>query len=59
MLQNRVDPFGNLITTPARGTLMGNRGVIHNADKQVVRAFKLKAWITCRLSFKDRHRVVV
>jgi len=59
MLQNRVDPFGNLITTPARGTLMGNRGIIHNADRQIVRAFKLKAWITCRLAFKGRHRVVM
>ena len=59
MLQNRVDPFGDLIATPARGTLMGNRGVIHDADRQIVRAFKLKAWITCRLAFKGRHRVVM
>ena len=25
-LQNRVYPFGELFATPARGTLMGNRG---------------------------------
>ena len=27
MLQNRVDPFGNIIMTKARGSWMGNRGV--------------------------------
>ena len=25
-LQNRVDPYGELVATPARGALMGNRG---------------------------------
>ncbi len=29
-LQNRVDPFGKIIATPQRGTLMGNRGQLHN-----------------------------
>ena len=29
-LQNRVNPFGELIATPARGTLMGNRGRLHD-----------------------------
>lgn len=28
MLQNRVDPFGTLIKTKARGTFMGNRGLM-------------------------------
>jgi len=59
MLQNRVDPFGNIFRTSARGTLMGNRGVIHNDKKEIVRPFKLKAWIACRLSFKERSRVVM
>ena len=32
-LQNRVDPFGNLFRTTARGNIMGNRGgAIHNAS---------------------------
>ncbi len=31
-LQNRVDPFGELFATPARGLFMGNRGGrIHTA----------------------------
>jgi len=59
MLQNRVDPSGNIIKTPARGAWMGNRGVIHNAHQQIVRPFKLKAWITCRLEFKGKKRKVM
>ena len=59
MLQNRVDPFGNLIKTAARGSWMGNRGVIHNDNKEIIRPFKLKAWITCKLEFKGRKREVM
>ena len=59
MLQNRVDPFGNIIRTPERGAWLGNRGVIHNKEKQIVRPFKIKAWITCVLEFRGRHREVM
>lgn len=59
MLQNRVDPFGNIVSTRARGAWMGNRGVIHNAKKEITHAFKHKAWITCVLAFKGRSRVVM
>lgn len=59
MLQNRVDPFGSIIETSARGAWMGNRGVIHNETKQITHAFKHKAWITCVLAFKDRRRTVM
>ena len=58
-LQNRVDPFGQLIRTPSRGAWMGNRGLIHNDYQQIVRPFRLKTWITCRLVFKGRHREVM
>ena len=58
-LQNRVDPFGQLIRTSARGAWMGNRGMIHNEHQQIIRPFRLKAWITCLLEFKDRHREVM
>lgn len=54
MLQNRVDPFGNLIKTKVRGAWMGNRGVLHNDQQQILRTFKLKVWITCRLEFNGR-----
>jgi hypothetical protein len=58
-LQNRVDPFGRLVRTSARGAWMGNRGLIHDENQRIVRAFRLKAWITCRLEFKNRHRAVM
>jgi hypothetical protein len=59
MLQNRVNPFGHIIKTPERGAWLGNRGVIHNDKKEIVRPFKLKAWITCVLEFRGRHREVM
>lgn len=59
-LQNRVDPFGALVATPARGLLMGNRGGrIHRDDRTLgARRWASKAWICCRLSFGGRHRTV-
>ena len=37
-LPNRVDPFGELIATPARGLLFGNRGGrIHRDDRTLGR----------------------
>jgi hypothetical protein len=59
MLQNRVDPSGKIIRTPARGAWMGNRGLLHNERQQILRPFRLKAWITCVLEFKDRKRSVM
>ncbi|HVW61967.1 MAG TPA: hypothetical protein VHC48_18075 [Puia sp.] len=59
MLQNRVDPWGNIITTTARGAWMGNRGLLHNEQQIIQRPFRLKAWITCVLQFKGRSRKVM
>ena len=59
-LQNRVDPFGNLIRTAARGSMMGNRGgALHNDGREIVRAYKSMRWIACLLEFRDRRRVVM
>jgi hypothetical protein len=59
-LQNRVDPFGELVADPARGLLMGNRGGrLHDADRRLgPRRWASKLWICCRLEFKVRHRTV-
>ncbi len=59
-LQNRVTPFGDLIATPARGILMGNRGGrLHDAERKLTaRRWASKQWICCRLDFNDRHRAV-
>jgi hypothetical protein len=59
-LQNRVDPFANLIRSAARGAMMGNRGgALHNSGLEIVRVYKSRRWITCLLQFRDRHRVVM
>jgi hypothetical protein len=59
MLQNRVTPFGNIIATPARGAWTGNRGILVNDNKEIIRPFQLKAWITCVLEYKGRKRIVM
>lgn len=59
MLQNRVDPTGEIIFTPERGAWMGNRGVIHDGKKNIIKPYALKTWITCSLQFKGRHREVM
>ena len=50
-LQNRVDPAGEIVATPARGLFTGNRGVIHDpASKTLLsRRWTTKAWIVCTL----------
>jgi hypothetical protein len=58
--QNRVTPFGELIATPARGTLMGNRGgCLHDTAQRIVRPFVSRRWIACLLEFKGRRRTVM
>jgi hypothetical protein len=59
-LQNRVDPFGELIATPARGTMYGNRGGhFHRDDKTLgLRRWASRQWICCVLSFKGRRHNV-
>lgn len=56
MLQNRVDPWGALEAVPDRGTLMGNRGTLHNDKNDIVRPWARNAWVTCLLSYKGIRR---
>jgi hypothetical protein len=58
-LQNRVTPFGDVVALPGRGLVMGNRGVLHNDDRQIVRSWQSRRWIACRIAFRDRHRMVM
>lgn len=58
-LQNRVTPFGEIVALPGRGLMMGNRGILHNDDRRVVRNFAVKRWIACVLEFRGRHRAVM
>ena len=57
--QNRVTPFSTLIATPARGTLMGNRGCLHDDHAQIRRPFQGQRWIICLLEFKGRKRSIM
>jgi len=57
--QNRVNPYGEILATSASDTLMGNRGILHNDQQQIVRPYQHKAWIICRLEFKGRRRAVM
>ncbi|HLH90601.1 MAG TPA: hypothetical protein VKX28_19275 [Xanthobacteraceae bacterium] len=59
-LQNRVDPFGELLAVPARGTLFGNRGGRFHTDARTLtrRRWVSRRWICCVLEFKGRHRDV-
>jgi hypothetical protein len=58
-LQNRVTPTGGIIATTARGTFMGNRGILHDEDKRLVRESRLRMWLICLLEFKGRRREVM
>jgi hypothetical protein len=55
-LQNRVTPSGELIATPARGLVFGNRGRLHDDQRRIRRHHTGKRWIACRLEFRGRHR---
>jgi hypothetical protein len=59
-LQNRVTPFGDLIATPARGTMYGNRGGKFHRDDQTLgtRRWTSRQWICCVLQFKGRRHPV-
>jgi hypothetical protein len=54
--QNRVTPLGELIATPERGLLYGNRGRLHDERGVIRRQWQLKRWISCRLEFRGRRR---
>jgi len=60
-LQNRVTPEGEIIATPHRGLLMGNRGgAFHLPDRSLgARRWATRQWIACVLEFRGRHREVM
>lgn len=58
-LQNRVTPFGDLVAVPERGLMLGNRGLLHNQHRQIVRYHQVRRWIVCQLEFNGRHRDVM
>jgi hypothetical protein len=55
-LRNRVTPLGELIETPERGLVYGNRGRLHDDHGVIRRQWQVKRWISCRLEFRGRRR---
>jgi hypothetical protein len=58
-LQNRVTPFGELVAVAGRGMLTGNRGVLHDDARRIVRPWQVRRWIACRTEFRGRHREIM
>jgi hypothetical protein len=58
-LRNRVTPFGEIVAVPERGALMGNRGVLHDERRRIVRFSQGRRWIACLTAFKGRRREVM
>jgi hypothetical protein len=60
-LQNRVDPFGQLVATHERGTMMGNRGGrFHRPDRTLgKRRWATHHWICCELHWKNTHHAAM
>ena len=56
-LQNRVTPFGEIVSAPWRGSLMGNRGCLHDDRGRLgIRRWRHQNWVCCVTEFRGRHR---
>ncbi len=61
-LQNRVTPFGEIVSVSERGMFMGNRGgKIHDPATRTLsgKRWASKQWICCRTEFRERRRAVM
>lgn len=56
-LQNRCNPFGELVATSARGTMMGNRGGKFHRDDRTLgkRRWSSRHWICCDIHYKGKQ----
>ena len=56
-LQNRVNPWGEILAAPERGTMMGNRGGKFHRDDRTLggRRWASRHWICCDLDYKGTH----
>jgi hypothetical protein len=56
-LQNRVDPWGDIVAVPERGTMLGNRGGKFHRDDGTLRRrrWASRHWICCELFYKGLH----
>jgi hypothetical protein len=57
--QNRITPFAEFESIPARGLFMGNRGILHDIYGALGPArWRHKNWIVCALSFEGRKATI-
>lgn len=57
-LQNRVTPFSTIESSTARGSFLGNRGILHGDRRNLLtQGWRTKAWIICTLNYKRVRRV--
>lgn len=57
--QNRVTPFGEIAALPGRGEMLGNRGVLVNDERRIVRLWQVRRWIACRLQWRGIRRTLM
>lgn len=56
-LRNRVDPWGRLNEHASKaGTVMGNRGILHDAEQRVIKRWTTTAWVACDPKFRGKSR---
>lgn len=59
-LRNRVHPDGTIHADAMRGTLTGNRGILHTSDHNLGQAlWKHRAWVCCTLDWHGRRRALM
>jgi hypothetical protein len=58
-LRNRITPFNEIVAVDVRGSFTGNRGVLHDDHKSIVRWRNGVRWIICLTEFKGRRRAVM
>ncbi len=58
-LRNRVTPAGDIIVAPERGTMLGNRGILHDGERRIVRTWQVRRWLCCVLAFKGIRRQIM
>jgi hypothetical protein len=54
-----MTPFGAIVADPAHGTLMGNRGCLHDDERRIVTSSARVAWVTCRLEWDGIRRQIM
>jgi hypothetical protein len=57
--RNRVNPSGQFEAVEARGSMLGNRGCLHDDTGLILsKAFRRTAWLTCELQFRGRRTLI-